>query len=84
MEKLLYFWVDKSSKRATNSTGIRANWTNCLLYILKLLLNLHNFPNFSRHFLFGNLCLFSQPYLLAMYGDCEEKIVVGHYWDLKG
>ena len=44
MEKLLYFWVDKSHKRATNSTGIRANWINCLLYILKVLLNLHNFP----------------------------------------
>ena len=45
MEKLLYFWVDKSHKRATNSTGIRANWTNCLLYILKVLLNCqHNFP----------------------------------------
>ena len=44
MEKLLYFWVDKSHKRATNSTWIRANWTNCLLYILKVLLNLHNFP----------------------------------------
>ena len=44
MEKLLYFWVDKSHKRATNSTGIRANWINCLLYIKKVLLNLHNFP----------------------------------------
>ena len=44
MEKLLYFWVDKSHKRATNSTGIRANGINCLLYILKVLLNLHNFP----------------------------------------
>ena len=44
MEKLLYFWVDISHKRATNSTGIRANWINCLLYILKVLLNLHNFP----------------------------------------
>ena len=39
MEKLLYFWVDKSHKPATNSTGIRANWINCLLYILKVLLN---------------------------------------------
>ena len=44
MEKLLYFWVDISDKRATNSTGIRANWLNCLLNILKVLLHLHNFP----------------------------------------
>ena len=44
MEKLLYFWVDKPHKRATNSTGIRAYWINCLLYILKVLLNFHNFP----------------------------------------
>ena len=29
-------------KRTTNSTGIRANWINCLLY--KVLLNLHTFP----------------------------------------
>ena len=32
MEKLLYFWVEKSHKRAPNSRGILANWTNCLLY----------------------------------------------------
>ena len=43
-EKLLYFWVDKPHKRATNSTGIRAYWINRLLYILKVLLSLHNFP----------------------------------------
>ena len=23
-------------------------------------------------------------YLLTMYGYCQEKIDVGHYWDLKG
>ena len=23
-------------------------------------------------------------YLLTVYGYCWEKIVVGHYWDLKG
>ena len=59
MEKLLYFWVDKSHKRATNSTGIRGNWTNCLLYILKGLLNLHNFP------LLNTNC--TKPYLGSLY-----------------
>ena len=41
MEKLLYFWVDISHKWTTNSIGIRANWINCLLYILKGLLNIN-------------------------------------------
>ena len=59
MEKLLYFWVDKSHKRATNSTGIRANWTNCLLYILKVLLNLHNFALLNIN------C--TEPYLGPLY-----------------
>ena len=59
MEKLLYFWVDKSHKRATISTGIRANWTNCLLYILKVLLNLHNFPLLNIN------C--TEPYLGPLY-----------------
>ena len=59
MEKLLYFWVDISDKRATNSTGIRANWTNCLLYILKVLLNLHNFPLLNKN------C--TEPYLGPLY-----------------
>ena len=59
MEKLLYFWVDKSHKRATNSTGIRANWINCLLYILKVLLNLHNFPLLNIN------C--TEPYLGPLY-----------------
>ena len=59
MEKLLYFWVDKSHKRATNSTGIRANWINCLLYILKVLLNLHNFPSLNLN------C--TEPYLGPLY-----------------
>ena len=44
MEKLLYFRVDISHKRATNSTAIRANVINCLSCTLKVLLNLHNFP----------------------------------------
>ena len=43
MKKWLYFWADKSHKRATNSTGVPAKWINCLLYILKVLLNWHNF-----------------------------------------
>ena len=59
MEKLLYFWVDKSHKRATISTGILANWTNCLLYILKVLLNLHNFPLLNIN------C--TEPYLGRLY-----------------
>ena len=59
MEKLLYFWVDKSHKRATNSAGISANWTNCLLYILKVLLNLHNFPLLNIN------C--TEPYLGPLY-----------------
>ena len=60
MEKLLYFWVDKSHKRATNSTGISANWTNCPLYILKVLLNLlHNFPLLNIN------C--TEPYLGPLY-----------------
>ena len=59
MEKLLYFWVDKSHKRATNSTGIRANWINCLLYIKKVLLNLHNFPLLNIN------C--TEPYLGPLY-----------------
>ena len=32
MERLLYFWVDKSHKRATNPTGIRANWNSTAVY----------------------------------------------------
>ena len=34
-------------KRTTNSTGIRANWINCLLY--KVLLNLHIFPVLNKN-----------------------------------
>ena len=59
MEKLLYFWVDISHKRATNSTGIRANWINCLLYIWKVLLNLQNFPLLNIN------C--TEPYLGPLY-----------------
>ena len=59
IEKLLYFWVDISDKRATNSTGIRANWINCLLTILKVLLNLHNFPLLNIN------C--TEPYLGPLY-----------------
>ena len=35
-----------SIKRTTNSTGIRANWINCLLY--KVLLNLNILPVLSK------------------------------------
>ena len=59
MEKLLYLWVDISHKRATNSTRIRANWVNCLLYIWKVLLNLHNFPLLNKN------C--TEPYLGPLY-----------------
>ena len=59
MEKLLHFWVDKSHKRLTSSTGVRANWINCLLYIWKVLLNLHNFP------LLNIKC--TEPYLGPLY-----------------
>ena len=34
-------------KRTTNSTGILANWINCLLY--KVLLNLHTFPVLNKN-----------------------------------
>ena len=34
-------------KRTTNSTGIRANWINCLLY--RVLLNLHIFPVLNKN-----------------------------------
>ena len=70
MEKLHYifaressfsldFWVDISHKRATNSTGIRANWLNCLLNILTVLLHLHNFPLLNIN------C--TEPYLGPLY-----------------
>ena len=59
MGKLLYFWVDKSHKRATTSTGICTNCSNCLLYILKVLLNLHNFSLLNIN------C--TEPYLGPLY-----------------
>ena len=59
MEKILYFWVDISHKRATNSTGIRANWIICLLNILKVPLNLHNFSLLNIN------C--TEPYLGPLY-----------------
>ena len=70
MEKLLYFWVDKFHKRATNSTGIRAKWINCLLYILKVLLNLHNFPLLNIN------C--NEPYLGSLYRSCNipERVLL--------
>ena len=56
---IIYFWVDISDKRATNSRGIRANWINCLLNILKFLLNLRNFPLLNIN------C--TEPYLGPLY-----------------
>ena len=66
MEKLLYFWLDISHKRATNSTKIRANWINCLLYNWKVLLNLHNFPLLNIN------C--TEPYLGPLQGRYIETI----------
>ena len=58
-KKLLSFWADISHKRATSSTGIRANWINCLLYILKVLLYSHSFPLLNIN------C--TEPYLGPLY-----------------
>ena len=58
-KKIVYFWIDISHKRATSSTEIRANWINCLLYILNVLLNLQNFPLLNINF--------TEPYLGPQY-----------------
>ena len=64
------------------------------IHIQILQTDLHTFPlritweNLIEHQgIFSFLIIFfifSQPYLLTMYGHCWEKIAVGHYWDLKG
>ena len=84
MEKLLYFWVDKPHKRATNSTGIHAYWINCLLYILKVLLSLHNFPlpniNCSTELYLGPLYI---SYIMVQILNCKipERVVLnGAIW----
>ena len=71
MEKLLYFWVDKSHKRATNSTGICANWINCLLYILKVLLNLHNFPLLNINCTEPYLGPLYRSYIIVQISNCK-------------
>ena len=83
MEKLLYFWVDKSHKRATNSTGIRANWINCLLYILKVLLNLHNFPLLNRNCTELYLGPLYRSYIMVQILNCripERVLLNGTIW----
>ena len=78
MEKLLHFWVDKSHKRATNSTGIRANWTNCLLYILKVLLNLHNFPLLNINCTEPYLGPLYRSYIIVQISNCKipERVLL--------
>ena len=83
MEKLSHFWVDKSHKRATNSTGVRENWINCLLYIWKVLLNLHNFPllniNCTEPY-FGPLY---RSYIIVQISNCkipERVLLNGAIW----
>ena len=77
MEKLLYFWVDKSHKRITNSTGIRANWINCLLYILKVLLNLHNFPLMNINCIEPYLGPLYRSYIIVQFSNCKIPDVKG-------
>ena len=78
MEKLLYFWVDKSHKRATNSTGIRANGINCLLYILKVLLNLHNFPLLNINCTEPYLGPLYRSYIIVQISNCKipERVLL--------
>ena len=78
MEKLLYFWVDKSHKRATNSTGIRANWINCLLYILKVVLNLHNFPLLNINCTEPYLGPLYRSYIIVQISNCKipERVLL--------
>ena len=83
MEKLLYFWVDKSHKRATNSTGIRANLINCLLYILKVLLNLHNFPVLNINCTELYLGPLYRSYIMVQILNCkipERVLLNGAIW----
>ena len=47
------------SSTAQTARSVWANWTNCLLYILKVLLDLHNFP-------FLNINC-TEPYLGPLY-----------------
>ena len=83
MEKLLYFWVDKSHKPATNSTGIRANWINCLLYIWKVLLNLHNFPLLNINCTEPYLGPLYRTYIIVQILNCkipERGLLNGAVW----
>ena len=83
MEKLLCFWVDKSHKRATNSTGIRPNWINCLLYILKVLLNLHIFPLLNRNCTELYLGLLYRSYIMVQilnFKILERVLLNGAIW----
>ena len=74
--------------------GGKNNFKNCLnIHIQILQTNLHTFhQRISRENLIINQGIFSWvvillihiPYLLTKYGYCQEKINLGHYWDLKG
>ena len=77
MEKLLYFWVDTSHKRATNSTGILANLINCLL------LNLHNFPVLNVNCTELYLGLLYRSYIMVQILNCkipERVLLNGAIW----
>ena len=78
MEKLLYFWVDISHKRTTNSTGIHANWINCLLYIWKVLLNLHNFPLLNINCTEPYLGPLYRSYIIVQISNCKipERVLL--------
>ena len=82
-EKFLYFWVNISHKRATNSTGIRANWINCLLYIWKVLLNLHNFPLLNINCTELYLGPLYRSYIMVQILNCripERVLLNGAIW----
>ena len=83
MEKLVYFWVDKPHKRATNSTGICAYWINCLLYILKVLLNFHNFPLLNINCTESYLSPLYISYIMVQILNCkipERVLLNGAIW----
>ena len=79
----LYVWVEKSHKRATNSTGIHMNWINCLLYILKVLLNLDNFPLLNINCTELYLGLLYRSYIMVQILNCkipERVLLNGAIW----
>ena len=68
---------------ATNSTGIRANWINCLLYFLKVLLNLHNFPLLNINCTEPYLGPLYRSYIMVQILNCkipERVLLNGAIW----